>query len=320
MTDVMTIAPARLFTKVELQLASWCNRTCAFCPSGTFPVPKTFMSDQVAERVAGELRDVGFSGALGFHLMSEPFLYKRFEEIVALFRRHLPNAYLYVHTNGDAINDFERAPRLFAAGLNQLWMNCYDSSEQFERRNAAILGLTRRHPDIWYWNKWLCEPSTARHRWKVIRLRAFFGGGFTLRNWGGSVANSHDERLEFPLKMECDRVVDALHVNYLGQVVLCNNDWKFEVVAGDLMKEDVRSLWTSSPVLEKYRAHLARRDRSLPLCRGCDNGYPRRREPPFPPADGLARARRVWAFGRRLAWRAYTKARRLSAGHGTGRA
>jgi MoaA/NifB/PqqE/SkfB family radical SAM enzyme len=105
---------------------------------------------------------------------------------------------------------------------------------------------------------------------------------------------SHDERLEFPLKMDCDRPSDALHVNYRGEVVPCNNDWKFEVVAGDLMQQDLMSLWTTSPVLLKYRAHLARRDRDLHLCRNCDNGYPRRREPAFLPADRLAHARRVW--------------------------
>ena len=303
MTDVQVAAPQRLFTKVELQLASWCNRTCAFCPSGTFAVPKEFISDRVAERVAGELRSVGYNGAVGFHLMSEPLLYKRFDDIIALFRRHLPSAYLYAHTNGDAITDFERAPRLFDAGLNQLWMNCYDSQEQFDRRNAGILSLTRRHQEIWYWNKWLCDPSAPRHRWRVIRLRAFFGSGFTLFNWGGAVATSHDERLEFPLKMDCNRVTDALHVNYRGQVVLCNNDWKFEVVAGDLMQQD-----------------LSRRDRSLHLCRGCDNGYPRRREPPFPPADRLSHARRVWGLTRRLTWRAYAKAARVYRERAAGRA
>jgi hypothetical protein len=61
-------------------------------------------------------------------------------------------------------------------------MNCYDSQEQFERRNAAVLELTRRHPEIWYFNKWLCTPAAPRHRWRVIRLRAFFGTGYTLHN------------------------------------------------------------------------------------------------------------------------------------------
>lgn len=301
----------RLFTKVELQLASWCNRTCAFCPSGTFPVPREFMSDAVIERVAGELARVRFDGALAFHLMSEPLLYRRLEEVLAVFRRRLPDAYLYVHTNGDVIKDYARAHQLFEAGLNQLWINCYDSEEQFNHRNESILSLARRHPEIWYWNQWLCSPGTPRHQWRVVRLRAFYGTGYTLRNWAGAVSASHDETLEFPLKLDCDRVVDALHVNYRGEVVLCNNDWKFSVIAGDLMREDLLPLWTSSPVLEKYRQHLSQRDRSLPLCQNCDNGYPRRREPGFPPADRWAHARRLWGIPSQLTRRVRAKAQRV---------
>ena len=273
-TPAMVVKP-ELFGKVELQLVSWCNRSCAFCPAGTFPVPKTFMTDAVAERITGELQRVGFSGALGFHLMGKPLLYKRFEQMVALFRRSLPNAYIYVHTNGDALTDFERAHQLFEAGLNQLWINCYDSREQFDHRNAQVLQLIARHRNIWYFNQWLSVPAAPQHHWRVIRLRAFDRPAeYTLRNWAGAVPTSHDEPLEFPLKLPCNRVTDIVHINYRGEIVLCNHDWKHEVIAGDLMQQDLMTLWTTSPVLQEYRAHLARGDRNLHLCRNCDNGYP----------------------------------------------
>jgi len=302
-------AATPMFQKVELQLASWCNRSCAFCPSGKFPVPREMMAGEVAERIAGELGRLDFRGRIAFHLMSEPLLYKRFEEVLRLFRRHVPRAHFYVHTNGDVLTDYERIHRLFEAGLNDILINCYDSQTQFDGRKASIVDFTRHHPEIWFWNKWQCNPTGPRHEWRVVRLRAFFGEGYTLRNWAGHVRASHDETLEFPLKLECARVVEGLHVNYLGQVVLCNNDWKFEAVAGDLMKEDAWSVWTS-PLLERYREHLSRRDRSLPLCRTCDNGYPRRREPGYPAADRLAPARRVWGSARLLVSRASTKVQR----------
>jgi MoaA/NifB/PqqE/SkfB family radical SAM enzyme len=288
-----------MFQKVELQLASWCNRSCGFCPSGKFPVPREMMTDAVVERVAGELGRLGFQGRIAFHLMSEPLLYKRFEDVLRVFRRAVPRGYFYVHTNGDVLSDYERIHRLFEAGLNDVLVNCYDSQAQFDSRNANILELVRRHPDIWYWNQWLCVPPARRHEWRVVRLRAFFGTGYTLRNWAGHVATSHDEALEFPLKLDCDRPREGLHVNYRGQVVLCNNDWKFEAVAGDLMKEDAWSVWTS-PLLERYREHLARRDRNLPLCRTCDNGYPHLRDPGYPHADRLVPARRLWGRTRLL--------------------
>jgi hypothetical protein len=288
------------------------------------------MADAVAQRIAGELQRIRFSGALGFHLMNEPLLYKRFGQTVRLFRQHLPNAYLYVHTNGDALTDFERAHELFEAGLNQIWINCYDSREQFDRRNVQVLKLVSRHPEIWYFNQWLCVPARPQHQWRVIRLRAWDGrttvatvrrgpwwssrevrrSAYNLRNWAGAVPDSHDQPITYPLKLPCDRPVNTLHVNYRGEVVLCNADWKHEVIAGDLMQQDAMTVWTSSPVLQKYRAHLAQGDRNLHLCNKCDNGYPYGRLPPFRAADRLAPARRVWAEAHRFAWRAYGKATR----------
>jgi hypothetical protein len=312
LTAAAALEPA-LFQKVEIQPASWCNRSCAFCPSGTFPVPKTVMTDAVAERIASELQRIEFSGALAFHLMSEPLLHKRFDDMLAMFRRHLPKAYFYVHTNGDVLTDFERAHRLFEAGLNQLWINCYDSQEQFDQRNARILELVGRHPDIWYFNQWLELPAAPPHEWRVIRMREFHRPAeYSLRNWAGMVPLSQDRQLEFPLKLPCDRVTDTVHINYLGQVVLCNHDWKHEVVAGDVMRDGLMTVWTSSPVLREYREHLAQGDRNLHLCRNCDNGVPYDHEPPFPPADRLAHARRVWAVTHRFAWRAYRRAKRMA--------
>jgi MoaA/NifB/PqqE/SkfB family radical SAM enzyme len=295
------MTPAR-FVKVELQLASWCNRSCSFCPSGTFPVAKEIMSAVVLERIVDELARSEFRGAVALHLMCEPLLYKRFEDLLRLFRKKLPRAYLYINTNGDPLVDYERLHRFFEAGLNLALINCYDSQTQFDRRNGELLRLARRHPDVWYWNQWLCDPAVARHQWRVVRLREFFGTGYTLQNWAGLVSTTRDEKLKFPLKLACDRVVTALHVNYRGQVLLCNHDWKFQVVAGDLMQQDLETVW-ASPVLEKYRTHLAQRDRSLLLCQNCDNGYPATRMPGFPPADRLARARHVWGGTRQFAAR-----------------
>lgn len=302
MIDNQTIIPmprVPVFSQVEMQVVSWCNRTCLFCPSGTFPAPKEVMSREVAQRIAGELNRIGFSGTIGLHMMCEPLLHKDFRELLRLFRSRAMHSYIRIDTNGDVIKHARHIHELFEAGLNEIVINCYDSQQQFDRFNENLLELEQRYPHVWYWNKWLYNPKGERHVWRLVRLRAFFETGYTLRNWAGQVPNSHKEEIQFPLQMECDRVVDRLHVNYLGQVVLCNNDWKFEVVAGDLMKDDILAVW-ASPVLEEYRRHLSNRDRNMPLCRGCDNGYPRVHMPGFPPADRWAKIRHLLALASRL--------------------
>ena len=40
-----------LFTRIQIQTVSWCNRSCVFCPSGKFPVEKVFMPVEVYHRI-----------------------------------------------------------------------------------------------------------------------------------------------------------------------------------------------------------------------------------------------------------------------------
>lgn len=286
--------------QVEMQIASWCNRSCSFCPSGKFPVPKQVMTPEVFDRICDEMERIGFDGTVGLHLMSEPLLNKHLERFVATLRRRLPRTYIRIESNGDVLKDFERLHTLFEAGLNEVLLNCYDSEEQFQARNAALMALEARHPGTWYWNKWLTNPSGPRHGWRMVRLRAFYQGDFTLRSWAGHVANNNPMELDFPLKLSCRRPFERLHVNYLGQVLLCNNDWKFEVVAGDLTTQSIEEAF-GSPVLQEYRRRLQALDRDMTLCRNCDSGHPLPNQPQVPPADRLAPWRaKATAISRRL--------------------
>jgi MoaA/NifB/PqqE/SkfB family radical SAM enzyme len=278
-----TLSPG--FDQVEIQLTSWCNRSCSFCPSGTFPVPKQMMEWEVVDRIIGQLEPLHFSGTIGLHLMSEPLLHRKFAEIVAEFRARLPGTFIRIESNGDAIeNRMEKLLEYFDAGLNEILINCYDSPEQRGRRNEALLALARENDSLWYWNDRMENPKGPRHAWRSIRLRDFYESGFSLRNWGGHVELQRPDQLSFPLPLSCDRPFQRVHVNYKGQVILCNNDWKFEVTAGDLMKEDFEDVWNSAVFTEHYRPRLLRCNRGMKLCESCDNGVPWVKTPPISPA------------------------------------
>lgn len=267
------------FDQVEIQLVSWCNRECSFCPSGTFSVPKVMMKWDVVERIVSQLERIKFSGTIGLHLMSEPLLHTDFSKIVREFRKRLPKVYLRAETNGDVLDTSNMAPipDYFGAGLNELLINCYDSVEQRDRRNASLLQLGRSNSSLWYWNDRQRLPLTRRYKWQVIRLRDHFEeGGYSLRNWAGHVElqNNICEESDFPLPISCPRPFERFHVNYLGQVLLCNNDWKYEAVIGDLMEQDLREVWNAPLLTDHYRPRLLECNRDMTLCRTCDTGVP----------------------------------------------
>ena len=267
------------FDQVEIQLVSWCNRECSFCPSGTFSVPKLMMKWDVVERIVSQLERIRFSGTIGLHLMSEPLLHTDFSTIVAEFRKRLPRVYIRAETNGDVLDKSNMAPihDYFGAGLNELLINCYDSVEQRERRNALLLQLACANSSLWYWNDRQRLPLTRRHKWQVIRLRDHFDeGGYSLRNWAGHVELQNDvcEESDFPLPISCFRPFERFHVNYRGQILLCNNDWKFETVVGDLMEQELQEVWNAPLLTDHYRPRLLECNRDMTLCRTCDTGVP----------------------------------------------
>lgn len=289
--------------EVELQLASWCNRSCNFCPSGKFEVQRTFMSREVFETVVLRLQEIHFNGKVGFHLMSEPLLDKRLPEFLATIRKALPEAFLYLDTNGDALKR-ETAMRLFGGGLNRMLINCYDSPAQVEKRMEDCRSLCRENPEIWFWNKYLGYPLSRPHTWKVISLRDFSGAaGLRLKNWAGHTRLWRTQPVEFPVRMSCGRPFGKLHITYRADVVLCNMDWKHEVIVGNLERETIPEIWYGSPILAEYREKLSGQNRDMHLCRTCDNGLPYDL-PPYPQADGLAAYR---AKGLRLAARLYSR-------------
>jgi len=294
------VAPER-FSELELQISSLCNRSCSFCPSGNFPVPRAFMTMETVERIVSAVEPIGFSGTVGFHLMCEPLLNKRFPEILAIFRARLPGTYLRIETNGDPIRDFGKLAEYFDAGLNEILINCYDSVEQFEERNGKLLELERRVPDIWYANRHLGMPGKGpKSHWKVVRLRDFHRDDLELRNWGGHIDSQHSTVPVLPLEQPCERPFQRLHINYLGEVVLCNNDWKHEVVFGNFNESSLDEI-LNSPLRRACCERLARSDRNQHLCRTCDYWFPID-APPEPPV-GLAAKIRHPAVVARKRWR-----------------
>ena len=276
-------------TQVEIQLVSWCNRACSFCPSGTYPVQKLMMERDVVERIISQLEQIRFSGTVGLHLMSEPLLHTRFAEIVSEFRRRLPQVYLRAESNGDVLDrNMKRISTYFESGLNELLINCYDSVEQREDRNTALLEAVNTDSSLWYWNDRQRLPLMSRHKWRVIRLRDFFREDYdSLRNWAGHVDFQSDisEQLDFPLPISCRRPFERCHVNYLGQLLLCNNDWKYEHVIGNLMEQDLHEVWNDPLLTEHYRPQLLACNRDMGLCRTCDAGAPTgHKQPQLSPA------------------------------------
>jgi hypothetical protein len=88
-----------------------------------------------------------------------------------------------------------------------------------------------------------------------------------MTNRAGNVPASR--HLDAPLALGCPRPFQQMYINYLGQAVLCCNDWRFDVIMGDTATATLRDIWTNANY-QMYRQHLQQKNRALTLCATCD--------------------------------------------------
>ncbi len=267
-----------LFTRIQIQTVSWCNRSCVFCPSGKFPVEKVFMPVEVYHRIIKQLQALNYTGRISPYLMNESLLDKRLPEFIAYAREHCPESWIAINTNGDALSE-TLLDRLFDAGLNSLDVNAYDSPAQHAKHMALATRFTARRGDITlrtgYSNPFFQGDNIPR-RTKLLNCRdmSFWEPRFLakiatpdLQNRSGNIPGAR--QMAAPLPVGCPRPSQQMYVNYRGEAVLCCNDWRFEVIMGDTAQATLAEIWMNDKY-QQYRHNLQQKNRAMPLCDTCD--------------------------------------------------
>ena len=267
-----------LFTRIQIQTVSWCNRSCTFCPSGKFPVDKVFMPVEVYHRVINQLQAVNYAGRVSPYLMNESLLDKRLPDLIAYTRAHCPESWIAINTNGDALSE-KLLDRLFDAGLNSLDVNAYDSPAQHAEHVDLATRFTSRRGDIMlrtgYSNPFFQGENIPRSA-KLLNCRdmSFWEPRFLaqlgtpdLQNRSGNIPGAR--QVTEPLLLGCERPFQQMYVNYRGEAVLCCNDWRFEIIMGDTTQATLAEIWMSDKY-QMYRRNLQQKNRAMPLCNTCD--------------------------------------------------
>jgi GTP 3',8-cyclase len=223
---------------VEIEVGVRCNRTCSYCPNATLgsTLPSSFIGIELFSRIVDQLSEISFSGRLSFHFYNEPLLRKDLDELVTIARAALPLAHLVLYTNGDLLSD-ARYASLLEAGIDFF--------------------IVTRHGG---------EPMPHR-----LHQLVQFPLDLDLSGRAGAVLTVKE-----PLRRACHAPSEMLIVTVNGDVVLCHEDARREVVVGNLGRSSLEDIWYSD-TMEKLRHHLVRGDRRAagPVCARCNHcAYP----------------------------------------------
>lgn len=258
----------RRFNTVALEIASRCNRRCVFCPVRYNKRPDERMQWGYFCKALGELGVMGYKGRIELYIYNEPMRDKNYLlECIATARHLVPKSCIMIATNGDYCKGDKDIQRMYAAGLNQLLINCY-SKGLYARREHWVKALPEdisRERSVYAVLGWKQKSVQMLDKSGVD---SFGAGVFGLINRAGNIPDFLQPTAK-PVSRMCAKPFRMLNVNWKGEALICCNDYHGDVAYGSIRDNSLLQLWTH-PVITEYRQRLLKRDRSLPLCRVCD--------------------------------------------------
>ena len=136
---------------VEVEVHSFCNRTCWFCPNSFIDrrTTRNYMDETRYLQMLDDLAAIEYSHTIGFSRYNEPTADEIFVKRLAQAHTRLPKASLLAHTNSDYL-DSRMMCLLRDNGLGWLNIQLYPPTKEFDvaRMEQLAERIKKRIPEV----------------------------------------------------------------------------------------------------------------------------------------------------------------------------
>lgn len=267
---------------VQIEPTQGCNLRCSFCGiNGIKGAERTYdyMSVKTAEAIASQMADADWNSRIELAMHGETSLNPNINEIVAVFRKHLPKASILMLSNGGGLADdpIAKIGALFDAGLNTLAIEEYQNIKLVPKIIARINKDYNSYKRM-LWDSFYIYPEQkegnphARQHHKARRLVHVrpidlntSGNHATLNNHAGSGGPRNDKAAG----RACAKPFRELSFRWDGSTAVCCNDWRGNLPTGNIHREGLAGIWQGA-VMQAARRKLLIGERDFGPCKGCD--------------------------------------------------
>jgi len=239
-----------LFSHVEIETINRCNLNCSFCPAGASrdTRKKAVMDEELYKSIVDQLAELNYSGRFGTFSNNEPFLDSRIVAFNKYAREKLPNAHIFLATNGTllTVDTFIQ----IIPYLDELFIDNYNKDLELNPTSIEIQKYCASHPE-------LARKVTIelRHTEEVLSTR------------GGDAPNRTQREL-WP-NVKCALPWFQLIVRPTGELSTCCADPMGTRTMGDLRKQTLLEAWYGEKFVQ-FRTTLSNGRGSLDRCKYCD--------------------------------------------------
>lgn len=239
-----------LFNAVEIETINRCNGTCPFCPVNKNSDKREFlkMEEELFYKIINELSELQYKGNLALFSNNEPFLDERIIDFAIYAKEKLHNAHIYMYTNATLLS-IDRYKRIIPY-LDHLHIDNYSDTLTLIKPVREIVEDSKI--DTTY------DEKTVVHLRKIHEV---------LSSRGGQAPNKKvtEKTIDYPCLLPYQQLI----IRPDGKISLCCNDVYGTHTLGDVSKESLYEIWTSTKYAE-IRKKIAKSRENDPLCKNCD--------------------------------------------------
>jgi cyclic pyranopterin phosphate synthase len=230
---------AYFFRSVAIEISTFCNRTCYYCPNSIEETPVDFMTEKTFNKIIAQLKEINYSGVILYHFYNEPLLDKRLPSFIRHVKKNLPNCVSRIVSNGDFLS-VELADNLIDAGVLDIMITIHDiDGENILNKLGPVL---KKYPEYIHINSIHDKPISNR---------------------GGAIKVKH-----FDKKDTCTDPLTSLTLDHNGNVILCCNDYYRKHSFGNITHDRIPEIWHGKD-FSRLRKELRNGISNLEICRKC---------------------------------------------------
>ena len=239
-----------LFNHVQIETINKCNNTCKFCPANRKADnrPLIKMDYNLFKKIVFELEEIQFNGDISLFVNNEPFLDDRIIEMNRYMRRKLPNARIYLVTNGTLLdlNKFES----LMESIDELIIDNYTGNHSLTQQAKSIIEHISHKKDL--------------ERRVTVFIR---DPNECLTSRGGDSPNRISVK-DYGA-VSCVAPFQELNISPNGDILLCCNDVYGKYKIGNMRNERLVDIWFGK-TYERIRNEMSKGRSKLESCKKCD--------------------------------------------------